>query len=150
MATLLTHIYWLQIILFYKCFQEKWHEEEERVLRSSKDLKNSLTSSQQGANNNINNLNNTALTSSSQMLVSGSNNTPLTKEDLFALKSRRNCEYFSVCRKFKSSLGLPGFYFDKVNIFPSHYLYLSIYLSISLYPLYLSLLYLWLIQFLSL
>ena len=66
-----------------------------------------LSSSQNGAAN--------ALTGS--QLLQASTNTPLTKEDLFTLKSRRNCEYFNICRKFKNSLGLPKFYFDKVCYF---------------------------------
>ena len=43
--------------------------------------------------------------------------TPLSKDDLFSLKSARNCEYLNICTKFKNSLGLPAYYFDKVLIF---------------------------------
>ena len=68
---------------------------------------NQLTSSQIGAAN--------ALTGS--QLLQASANAPLTKQDLFTLKSRRNCDYFNVCRKFKNSLGLPNYYFDKVLYF---------------------------------
>jgi len=86
--------------------KEKWNEEEEECsgLRTSKDLKNSLTSSQ-------------LLHSNSGMSASMSNMclTPLSKDDLFSLKSARNCEYLNVCTKFKNSLGLPAYYFDKVK-----------------------------------
>ena len=54
----------------------------------------------------------TATLTGSQLMAA---NTPLTKDELFGLKSRRNCEYFSMCRNFKKSLGLPDYYFDKVK-----------------------------------